>query len=131
MFKAKIINQAAAANTNIPLAVVWNTNNNTAYNSTDNDIEILTAGYYNINVILTVTGSAAATVTAQLIADGTALPESVVTSEITATTGVASLVITDTIKVSSTVAASIAQIAVQMTGAATVTNGVVTVEKVR
>ena len=132
MFKGRIIpNTAAVANTNIPFAVVWNTNNNTRYNQTANTVEIGTVGYYDVNVMLTVTGVATSPITATLLGDSTPILESVATTDITATTGVETLVIVDTVRVSAEALNSVANLSVQLNEAATVTSGLITVEKVR
>lgn len=132
MFKGRVIPATAAvANTNIPFAVVWNTNRNTRYNQTSNVVEIGTAGYYDVKVMLTVTGAATTPITANLVADGTLIEESAATTDITATTGIETLVIVDTIKVNADSVNAFANIGVRLDGAATIEGGLITVEKVR
>lgn len=132
MFKGRVIPATAAvANTNIPFAVVWNTNRNTRYNQTSNVVEIGTAGYYDVKVMLTITGAATTPITANLVADGTLIEESAATTDITATTGIETLVIVDTIKVNADSVNAFANIGVRLDGAATIEGGLITVEKVR
>lgn len=131
MFKGNFAAVTTTANTNIPIDVVWNTNDNTRYNSTDNAVEILASGYYNVNVMLNITGSTPTTIGAQLFADGTAIAESLTESDITATTGTKTLNITDTIKVNTTTTSGYAEISLRLDNVATITNGVITIEKVR
>lgn len=132
MFKGRVIPATAAvANTNIPFAVVWNTNRNTRYNQTSNVVEIGTAGYYDVKVMLTVTGAATTPITANLVADGTLIEESAATTDITATIGIETLVIVDTIKVNADSVNAFANIGVRLDGAATIEGGLITVEKVR
>lgn len=132
MFKGRVIPATAAvANTNIPFAVVWNTNRNTRYNQTSNVVEIGTAGYYDVKVMLTITGAATTPITANLVADGTLIQESAATTDITATTGIETLVIVDTIRVNADSVNAFANIGVRLDGAATIEGGLITVEKVR
>lgn len=132
MFKGRVIPATAAvANTNIPFAVVWNTNRNTRYNQTSNVVEIGTAGYYDVKVMLTITGAATTPITANLVADGTLIEESAATTDITVTTGIETLVIVDTIKVNADSVNAFANIGVRLDGAATIEGGLITVEKMR
>lgn len=132
MFKGNITAAtAAAADTNIPFGVVWNTNRNTAYNAANDTIVIREAGYYNVNVSLVVTGSTPTTVTAQLFANGDAVADGIASADITATTGIQTLNITDTIRVVPANNNAYLELAVQLADAATINAGNITVEKVR
>lgn len=132
MFKGNITTATAVtADTNIPFVVIWNTNGNTRYNTQNNSIEITNPGYYNVSVLLNVTGSANATIGAQLFADDVAIAETLAETTITATTGLANIEIVDTIRVRPNETFSFADLSVQLDGAATITNAVITVEKVR
>lgn len=128
MYKGVITaNTAVAANTNVPFVTVFNTNDNTGSTSAG-VVDIKKAGYYDVVANVRVTGVASSPITAQLYANGVAVPEAIATAEITATTGIATLTIVDVLRVvrSDT---GIANISVRLAGAATVTNAVLTVEK--
>lgn len=132
MYKGRIINSTAVtADTNIPFATVWNTNNNTRYNSTTNAVEFGSTGYYNVAVNLNVTGVAVSPVAIQLFADGQPIEDAIAESDITATTGIQSLTIVDTIKVEPNALNQFASLSVQAGNGLTVLAGVFTVEKVR
>lgn len=130
MFKGRIINPTPVAlDTNIPFSVVWNTNANTRYDSASNAIDILSTGYYDVAVNLVVTDIAVSPASAQLFANDEPIAESVTQSDITATTGTASLTIVDTVRVLPTDSFSFAELAVRLGSAGTVLSGVITVEK--
>lgn len=118
-----------AADTNIPFSVVWNTNQNTRYNSNENTLQILSPGYYDIAVNLSITDIATSPASAQLYADGEPLADSLTETDITATTGIATLTIVDTIRVLPTDSFTFASLSVRLGSAGTVLNGVITVEK--
>ena len=76
MFKGNITTATTVtADTNIPFNVVWNTNENAAYNSTTNVVEFRKAGYYNVNAILNVTGVSATPVNVAFYANGQIIAE--------------------------------------------------------
>lgn len=130
MYKGVITaSTAVAANANVPFVTVLNTNDSTA-SSTAGVVDIRKAGYYDIDASVTVTGSTATSITAQLYANGVAIDEAVATSAIVATTGVATLVIPDVLRVIRS-ETGIANVSVRLSGAATVTSGVLTVKKLR
>lgn len=130
MFKGRIINTTpVAADANIPFSVVWNTNSNTRYNSTENTIEILSPGYYDVAVNLSVTDIAASPAAAQLYANGEPIIDSIAESDITATTGIVTLTIVDTIRVLPTDSFTFASLSARLGSAGTVLSGVITVEK--
>lgn len=132
MFKGNIVTATTVtAGTNIPFVVDWNTNNNTRYDITTNAIEFLNGGKYNVNVLLNLTGTAGTTISAQLYANGVAIPETLAGAELTASTGILALTIVDTINVANILNNQLANISVRLNGNATVSNGLITVEKVR
>lgn len=129
MYKGRIASTTVTANTNIPFANVWNTNANTAYDSTNDAIGLLTAGYYDVMVNLVVTGSAGANISAQLYVNDVAVPESIATVDITANTGIETLTVFDTIRVVHTPIPEFADVSVRLSGNATISSGVITIEK--
>lgn len=129
MYKGRTQAITVVANTNIPFSTVWNTNANTAYDTTDNVVGLLSSGFYDVMVNLVVTGSPNTTISAQLYADGVAIPEAIATCEITATTGIKTLTVFDTIRVIPSAIPKFSEISVRLSGNATVTQGLITVEK--
>ena len=73
MFKGTI-NGVITNNVNVPINVVWNTNDNTGYNNADNSIIFKKSGYYDVAVNMVVSGTTNTTVTAQLYVNGVAKP---------------------------------------------------------
>ena len=130
MFKGTITTDTAVtANTNIPFNVVWNTNGNTAYNKTDNAVELRTSGFYDVIVtVQATTGTSGATVTAQLYADGEAIPESASTEVLGGTT-TSTFTLADTVRVLVDRYPNVADISVRFDTAMTVNSAVITVEK--
>lgn len=130
MFKGTITaNTAVTANTNIPFDIVWNTNGNTGYDKTDNSIELRTSGFYDvIATIQATTGTSGATVTAQLYADGVAIPESGSTEVLGGTTE-STFTLADTIRVINDRYPNVANISIRFNTAMTVNTAVITVEK--
>lgn len=117
------------ANTNIPFTTVWNTNGNTRYNQATNEVGLLTPGYYDVTAQLNVNSTAGGVVSAELIKNGIAVPESISTFNIAAGES-ATFTIIDTIKVVPTDENAIANIAVRLTTVGeTVNTGVLTIEK--
>lgn len=132
MYKGNITTATAVtATANVPFKTVWNTNGNTRYNATDNTVEILNPGKYNVYVMLNLTGTTGTVAGMQLYANGVAIPEALVQAELTASTGVLGIEVKDTIDVEPTIDNTIAKLSVRPTVAATVSNGIITVEKVR
>lgn len=128
MYKGIIsANTAVTANSNVPFVTVFNTNDSTS-SSTAGVVDIKRAGYYDVVARLTVTGSTATSISAQLYANGVAIGEAIATSAIVATTGVATLVIPDVLRVVRS-DAGFANISVRLNGNATVTSGLLTIEK--
>lgn len=100
MYKGRIATGTVLAqNVNIPLTTVLNTNINTRYNSSDNSVEILTGGYYDIIASLPLTNASAGPITLQFYADGEPIAEAIATNDMTATTGVTTFTIVDVIHV--------------------------------
>lgn len=100
MYKGRIATGTVLAqNVNIPLSTILNTNINTRYNSSDNTVEILTGGYYDITASLPLTNASAGPITLQFYADGEPISEAIATNDMTATTGVATFTIVDVIHV--------------------------------
>lgn len=100
MYKGRIATGTVLAqNVNIPLTTVLNTNRNTRYNSSDNSVEILTSGYYDIMASLPLTNASAGPITLQFYADGEPIAEAIATNDMTATTGVTTFTIIDTIQI--------------------------------
>lgn len=133
MYKGTITTQITdqATNVNIPFTTTWNTNNNTAYDSTNNAVRILQSGFYDVALTIVLTGITT-NVSAQLYADGVAIPEAIATATVGATTDIVTLNIADTIRVLPTVLTSIADLSVRLSGTTTtadITSAVLTVEK--
>lgn len=128
MYKGVITaNTSVAANANVPFVTVFNTNDSTS-SGTAGIVDIKKAGYYDIIASVTVTGTTATSITAQLYANGVAVDEAVATSAIVASTGVATLVIPDVLRVIRS-ETGIANVSIRLNGAATVTSGVLMIEK--
>lgn len=128
MFKGIVDGVSAVAGQNIAFTTAWNTNLNTRYNSGNNYIEFNNGGYYDVAVTLVVEDTTATSIVAQLYANGTEIPTAIAQSDITATTGVRTLNITDTIKVEPSALNVLANLSVRLDSNATVT-GNITVEK--
>ena len=127
MFKGTI-NGVITNNVNVPINVVWNTNDNTGYNNADNSIIFKKSGYYDVAVNMVVSGTTNTTVTAQLYVNGVARPNALSTVDITATTGTETLTILDTIKVDDIFNPTFANISVRVNDNCNAV-GIVTVEK--
>lgn len=128
MFKGIITaDVAATASTNIPFTVVRNTNNNTAYNSQTNVVTLNAPGYYDISAVLVATSASAASVTAQLMVNGVAVPGAESTVALAAGgAGTFSLIDNERVDVAELPAK--ANISIQFDAAVTVNNGVLLVE---
>jgi len=131
MFKG-IINGGGtvATNTNVPFTVVRNTNANTRYNVTTNEIIIEKSGYYNVMATLTAITTPDATITAQLYANGSPIDGASSTFSISGTES-ATFTIIDNIKVEPTLDASNVRLSIRFDGAVEVTDAIILVEKVR
>ena len=132
MFKGAITTATAAvANTNIPFTVAYNTNNNTAYDATNNIVNITKPGFYDVTANLVVTGVAAGNISAQLYANGVAIPEAVASGTSGAVTDVITLPIDDMFRVISSNLTAFGNLSVRLSAAATINSAVFIVEKVR
>jgi hypothetical protein len=128
MFKGIVIGDTAvAANTNVPFTVVRNTNRNTAYDIQDNAVNINAPGYYDISATIVATSTAAATVTAQLFANGVPIPGATSTFTIAAA-GTGTFTLIDNEKVDLTNIQSLANISIQFDAAVTVNDAVLLIE---
>ena len=128
MYKGIVDGVNAVAGQNIAFTTAWNTNLNTRYDSGNNYIEFSNSGYYDVAVTLVVEDTTATSIVAQLYANGTEIPTAIAQSDITATTGVRTLNITDTIKVEPSALNVLANLSVRLDSNATVT-GNITVAK--
>lgn len=131
MFKGTITNATVLADTNIPLTVAYNTNDNTAYSTANNAVAILKPGFYDVDVNLVVTDVAVGDITAQLYANDVAIAEAVAIETSGATTDFITLPIMDMLRVLPTTLTEFARLSVRLDVPATVVSGVVVVEKVR
>lgn len=131
MFKGTITNATVLADTNIPLIVAYNTNDNTAYSTANNAVAILKPGFYDVDVNLVVTDVAVGDITAQLYANDVAIAEAVAIETSGATTDFITLPIMDMLRVLPTTLTEFARLSVRLDVPATVVSGVVVVEKVR
>ena len=128
MYKGRIVNSTAVAvDTNIPFVTVWNTNNNTRY-TTNNAVELRAAGYYDVAVNVVLTNATATPVSLQLYNNGQPIEETLTTNDITATTGIETLTIVDTIRVTPDLVNDFAELSVRADQAVTILNGIFTVE---
>lgn len=128
MFKGIIsADTAVAANTNVPFTVVRNTNSNTAYNSSTNVVELNSPGYYDISATISATSTAGGTVSAQLLADGVAVPGAQSTISLAAA-GIGTFTLVDNERVDQASVLSQANISVQFSAAVTVNDAVLLVE---
>ena len=132
MYKGTIVNDiTVTANTNIPFTTKLNTNGNTSYDATNNVINILNSGLYNVDLMVNMTDVAVGDVSIQLVGDGVVIPETVLTATSGSVTDALNFSVHDTIRVSPTVANTFATIGVQATVGGTISNAILTVEKVR
>lgn len=131
MFKGIVNNGGTVAlSTNVPFTVVRNTNANTRYDATTNEIVIEKSGYYNVMATLVATSTPDATVTAQLFANGNAIDGALSTFTITGTES-ATFTIIDNIKVEPTLDANNVRLSVRFDSTADVSDAIIIVEKVR
>lgn len=116
--------------TNVPFTVVRNTNANTRYDSTTNEIVIERAGYYDVKATLIATSTPGATVTAQLYANGTPI-EGAMSTYVLAATETATFPIIDNIKIDPTLDVTKARLSIRFDEAVEVSDAIIIVEKVR
>lgn len=129
MYKGQIITDTAlATDATIPFVTVWNTNINT--NPTGNgSVQLRTSGFYDVNVMATVSGITVSPFAIQLFDGDTPIAESLAETDITATTGIHTVNITDTIRVLPNVIDSFATLSVRVSGTSTINSAVMTIEK--
>lgn len=128
MYKGNITTSTALLTDNvIPFVTVWNTNRNT--NPVGNGaVELRASGYYDVNVMATLTGVTVSPIAIQLYDGETPIAETLAETDITATTGIHTVNITDTIRVLPNAVDSFARLSVRVGGDATVNNAVMTIE---
>lgn len=129
MYKGHIITETAlATDAIIPFVTVWNTNNNTRPIG-NGAVELATSGYYDVDVMATVSGITVSPFAIQLFDGETPIAEALAETDITATTGIHTVNITDTLRVVPNVVDSIARLSVRVSGASTINTAVMTIEK--
>ena len=128
MYKGNITTPTAlTAGSIIPFATMWNTNRNT--NPIGNGaVEIRTPGYYDVALMATVTGVTVSPVAIQLYDGETPIAESVAETDITATTGIHTVNITDTIRLIPNDINTFARLSARVSGDATISSAVITIE---
>ena len=128
MFKGIIINDTnVTANQNIPFDVMRNTNANTRYDSTTNEIVITKPGYYDVTATIVASSVGGGTVTAQLYANGRVVPGALSTEVIDAT-GTTTFVIIDNVKVDPSPVNEYANISIRFSAEITVNDANILVE---
>lgn len=129
MYKGQIIaDTTLTTDAIIPFVTVWNTNGNTRPVG-NGAVELTTSGFYDIDVMATVTGVTVSPFAIQLFDGDTPIAESLAETDITATTGVHTVNITDTIRVIPNMVDSFARLSVRVSGASTINTAVMTIEK--
>ena len=133
MYKGTITtNTTVTANQNIPFNTILNTNVNTDP-SENGVIKVRKSGFYNIEASVIVTGYTASTeISLQLFANGKAIDESIVSIMAGATN-------TDPITLTTALVpvnvqpynANIADVSVKLSGAATITSGIFTIQQLK
>lgn len=130
MYKGTIVNDiTVAANTAIPFKTEINSNGNTTPLEASNAVAINTTGYYNINVMMSVTDITTTNVTMTLYANDEEIAST--STDITANTGVAALHIMDAERIALAPTSEKVKITVGLSGAATVAEAILLIEKVR
>ncbi|MBQ0112525.1 MAG: hypothetical protein KBT03_05300 [Bacteroidales bacterium] len=130
MYKGTIENDiTVAANTLIPFKTEINSNANTTPVENSNAVAINTTGSYNISVMMTVTDVAVTNITMDLTANNT--PIASTSTDITADTGVVALHIYDVERIAIAPTAEKVKIGVALNAAATVSEAILIIEKVR
>ncbi len=132
MYKGKITTPTPVTNgVNIPFVLDMNTNTNTEYDNTDNTVDIRNVGFYNITSDLVVTGVAVGGISAQLYADGVAIPEAVASATSGAVTDLITLSIKDVERVIANNLRTFTNLSVRLSADATISSGTFIIEKVR
>lgn len=86
------------------------------------------AGYYDVALMATVTGVTVSPIAIQLYDGETPIAETVAETDITATTGIHTVNITDTLRVLPNIVDSYARLSARVSGDATIANAVITIE---
>lgn len=129
MYKGNITTATTlAADAVIPFVTVWNTNNNTKPLG-NGSVELNTSGYYDVNVMATVSGVTVSPFAIQLFDGEEPIAETLAETDITATTGIHTVNINDTLRVVPNALDTIARLSVRVNGAATINTAVLTIEK--
>lgn len=129
MYKGQIITDTTlATDATIPFVTVWNTNLNTKPTG-NGSVQLTTGGFYDVNVMATVSGITVSPFAIQLFDGDTPIAESLAETDITATTGIHTVNITDTIRVIPNVVDSFATLSVRVSGVSTINSAVMTIEK--
>lgn len=131
MYKGVISNATAVANTNIGFSSAIVSNANTLWKSSNNTLQIRKGGYFEIDTQLAITGVTAGNITCALVVNGTALTESQSIDTSSATTDAITLNVHDVLKINPQANNEYVEIGVQLSGGATVTSGLITVQEVR
>ena len=128
MYKGNITNTTVLTADNIiPFNTVWNTNRNTVPVG-NGEIELRAAGYYDVAIMATITGVTVSPIAIQLYDGDTPIAETVAETDITATTGIHTVNITDTIHVLPNAVNTFARISVRVAGDATIESANITIE---
>lgn len=128
MYKGNITAPTVLATDDIiPFNTVWNTNRNTVPAGTG-EVELRTAGYYDVAVMATVTGVTVSPIAIQLFDGDEPIAETVAETDITATTGIHTVNITDTIRVVPNILPTFARLSVRVGGDVTISSAVMTIE---
>lgn len=131
MYKGKIITDTTlTTDAIIPFITEWNTNSNT-HPVGNGAVELKASGYYDVNVMATVTGITVSPFAIQLFDGDTPIAESLAETDITATTGIHTVNITDTIRVLPNVDNTFATLSVRVSGVGTISSANMTIEKRR
>lgn len=128
MYKGTITTPTALTTGSIiPFVTAWNTNRNT--NPVGNGaVELRTPGYYDVALMATVTGVTVSPVAIQLYDGETPIAETVAETDITATTGIHTVNITDTIHVLPSAVDTFARLSARVSGDATISSAIMTLE---
>ena len=111
----------------IPFNTVWNTNRNTVPIG-NGEIELRASGYYDVSLMATITGVTVSPISIQLYDGDEPIAETVAETDITATTGIHTVNITDTIKVLPNIINTYARLSARVNGNATINSAALTIE---
>lgn len=111
----------------IPFNTVWNTNRNTVPLA-NGEIQLRASGYYDVALMATVTGVTVSPIAIQLYDGDTPIAETVAETDITATTGIHTVNISDTIRVIPNIDNTYARLSARVSGDATISSANITVE---